>query len=202
MAYSKFTFNRVREELGIIDKYVSLFPKITPLAPSEWLETTLKMGKNVAFFSEKSRSEGIIFPILVELQNRNEGRFSIYSGADLEADSQKELTGECDFIMGYGEQKYDLDAPIFCMIEAKDQDLKKAIPQCIAQMEGARIFNEKYGEKKEIVFGCVTTGSEWLFMQLKEQIVWIDTERYYLKNISEILGILQSIIDFYPENKT
>jgi hypothetical protein len=84
------------------------------------------------------------------------------------------------------------------MIEAKDQDLKKAMPQCITQMEGARIFNEKHGKKREVVFGCVTTGSEWLFMQLKEQIVWIDTERYYLKNLPELLGILQNIIDFYP----
>jgi hypothetical protein len=90
MAYSKFTSSRVREELGIMDKYTSLFPQIVPLEPSDWLQTSLKMAKNVAFFSEKSRSEGIIFPILVELQNRNEGHFSIYSGADLEADSLRE----------------------------------------------------------------------------------------------------------------
>jgi hypothetical protein len=200
MAYSKFTFLRVREELGIADKCKWLFPEILALEPSEWLKTTLKMGKNVAFFSEKSRSEAIVFPILVELQNKNEGIFSIYSGADLEADSGKELSGECDFILGYGEQKYDLDVPIFCMIEAKDQDLKKALPQCIAQMEGARIFNQKHGKSIDIIWGCVTTGAEWLFLKLEGKTVFIDTERYYLKNVGELLGIFQFIINFYVKN--
>lgn len=200
MAYSKFTFLRVREELEIADKYQLLFPEILALEPSEWLQTTFKMGKNVAFFSEKSRSEAIVFPILVELQNKNEGIFSIYSGADLEADSGKELSGECDFILGYGEQKYDLDVPIFCMIEAKDQDLKKALPQCIAQMEGARIFNQKHGKSIDIIWGCVTTGAEWLFLKLEQKTVYIDTERYYLKNVGELLGIFQFIINFYVKN--
>ncbi len=197
MAYSKFTFLKVREEPGVEDKYQLLFTEIEPLLPSDWLLTTLKMGKNVAFFSEKSRSEAIVFPILVELQNQNQGRFSIYSGADLDADSQKELNGECDFILGYGEQKYDLDSPIFCMIEAKDQDLKKALPQCIAQMEGARIFNQKHGKNRDEIWGCVTTGSEWLFLKLQNHLVFIDTERYYLKNLGELLGILQYIVNQY-----
>ena len=195
MAYSKFTSSKVREELQIEDKYQLLFTEIALCEPSDWLKMSLKMGKNIAFFSEKSRSEAIIFPILVELQNKNEGRFSIYSGANLEADTQKELTGECDFILGQGEQKYELDAPIFCMIEAKDQDLKKAMPQCIAQMEGAHIYNEKHGKDISVIWGCVTTGAEWLFLKLEGQIVWIDTERYYLKNLPELLGVFQAIMN-------
>ncbi len=195
MAYSKFTFLRIREELGISDKYEALFPDITPFMPSEWLTTTLKMGENIAFFSEKSRSETIVCPILMELQNQNPHTFSIYSGADFEADSQKELTGECDFILGYGEQKYDLDTPIFCMIEAKDQDLKKALPQCMAQMEGARIFNEKHAKPVEVVWGCVTIGSEWLFLKLEKNIVQVDTKRYYLSDLPKLLGVLQYIVN-------
>ncbi len=197
MAYSKFTFLTIREELGINDKYQVLFPEIVSSEPDEWLKIALKMGKNAAFFSEKSRSEAIVFPILMELQRKNPGRLSVYSGAELEADNQKELNGECDFILGYGEQKYDLDTPVFCMIEAKDQDLKRALPQCIAQMEGARIYNQKHGKPIEIVWGCVTTGAEWLFLKLEKNIVYIDSERYYLSDLAKLLGVFQKIVNEY-----
>lgn len=197
MAYSKFTFIRIREELGIEDKYMELFTEIIPNEPNEWLRIALKMGKRAAFFSEKSRSEAIVFPILMELQRQNPNIFSVYSGAELEADNQKDLNGECDFILGYGAQKYDIDTPIFCMIEAKDQDLKRALPQCIAQMEGARIFNQKHGKSIEIIWGCVTTGAEWLFLKLEKNTAYIDTERYYLSDLPKLLGVLQSIVNEY-----
>ncbi len=197
MAYSTFTFSKIREDLGIDDVYQDLFPPIVAQEPEEWLKTVLKMGKKAAFFSEKSRSEAIVFPILMALQDRNGSKFSVYSGAELEADKQKELNGECDFILGYGAQKYDLDTPIFCMIEAKDQDLKRALPQCIAQMEGARIFNEKHGKTFETIWGCVTTGSEWLFLKLENKVAIVDTERYYLSDLGKLLGVLEYIVRFF-----
>jgi len=195
MAYSQFNYERIRKELGITDIPMFLFPQITPITPSEWLVNTLKKGEMIAYFSEKSRSEAVIFPILLEIWERNATRFAIYSGPDLEGDSQKGLSGECDFILGKGYQKLDLDAPLFCMIEAKDQDMKKAIPQCIAQMEGARLFNEKAGNNIPVIWGCVTTGEIWLFMKLEEKNAFIDTHRYQSTNLSEVLGIFQMILN-------
>jgi hypothetical protein len=194
MAYSQFTYDKIRKELGIQDIPQLLFTDIHPILPSNWLIETLKKGESMAYFSEKSRSEAVIFPILLEVWERNQTQFSIYSGPDLEVDTKRGLSGECDFILGRGYQKIDLDAPLFCMIEAKDQDMKKAIPQCIAQMEAARIFNEQRDTNIPTMWGCVTTGEVWLFLKLVEKTVYIDTHRYQSANLSEILGVMQAIL--------
>lgn len=195
MAYSQFTYEKIRKELGIQDVPQRLFEELMPIEPSDWLKSTLKKGEMLAYFSEKSRSEAVIFPILLEIWERNAAKFAIYSGPDLEVDIPRGLSGECDFILGKGYQKIDLDSPLFCMIEAKDQDMKKAIPQCIAQMEAARLFNERQGNNIPIVWGCVTTGEIWLFMKLAQSIAYIDTHRYQSERLPEVLGILQAILD-------
>lgn len=195
MPYSSFTFQKLRNELGIQDHTLRLFPEVKPISPDDFLVTTLATVEDLAFFSEKSRSECIVLPILVAIWRLNNKRFSIYSGPDLDADSSKGLSGECDFVFSKGEQKIELDIPLFCMVEAKDQDLKRAIPQCIAQMEGARVFNEKRGNEIATIWGCATTGAEWLFMKLEKQVAYIDTKRYYLAKLDELLGVLQIIVD-------
>jgi hypothetical protein len=195
MAYSYFTFQKIRNELGIKDHSVRLFTDIPQIQPDDFLLKTLTEAEELAFFSEKSRSECIVLPILVSIWKRNNKRFAIYSGPDLEADNSLGLSGECDFILSKGEQKMDLDSPLFCMVEAKDQDLKRAIPQCIAQMYGAQIFNESRGNNIPIIWGCATTGAEWLFLKLDKKEAFIDTKRYYLAKLADVLGIFQQIID-------
>ncbi len=194
MAFSQFTYEKVQDELGIKIHFTQLFTDISPLAPTKWLVQTLAMNTKLAFFSEKSRSEAIIFPILVDIWEQKKQSFAIYSGPDFEADKEKGLTGECDFVLGKGEQGLTLDSPLLCMIEAKDQDMKKAIPQGIAQMEGAKIFNEKHNKNIPIIWGCVTTGELWLFMKLQDKKVLIDTKRYFMGELQEILGVLQLIL--------
>ncbi|MFN0201986.1 MAG: hypothetical protein ACKVTZ_10725, partial [Bacteroidia bacterium] len=165
-----------------------------PINPSEWLKETLIEGEEIAFFSEKARSEALIFPILMEIRKLNQRQIAIYSGADLQGDVTLGLNGECDFILSKGEQKEEIDIPLFCMIEAKDQDIKRAIPQCIAQMRGAQLFNEKHKKITPRMWGCVTTGTEWLFLKLEEKVAYIDKKRYYSNKIEEVLGIFQAII--------
>lgn len=197
MAYSQFSFQKIRDELGIEDIQTRLFSEISQIEPSAWLIETLTEEEELAYFSEKSRSEAVVFPILVEMWKRNKKQFSIYSGPDLDGDSSKGLSGECDFILSKGQQKVELDSPLFCMVEAKDQDLKKAIPQCIAQMEGARLYNEKHKKNISVIWGCVTTGEIWQFLKLENQTAYVDIKRYQLVELPVILGILQTIIDFY-----
>ena len=45
-----------------------------------------------------------------------------------------------------------------------------------------------------MIFGTVTSGYEWIFMKLENQQVTIDTERYTIKDLENLLGILQTII--------
>ncbi len=203
MAYSQFSYKKVRNELGIENTRTILFEKIKRIQPSDWLEKTLIYAEDIALFSEKSRSEGIVFPILVELKQLNQDILSIYSGAIINADEAHGLNGECDFIFSSGKQDFEIRTPLFCMIEAEDNDIEKNIPQCTAQMEGARIYNQNEGKNIQIIYGCVTTGTEWQFLKLENKTCWIDRNRYYINDLGSLLGVLQAIVDFYiPQIKT
>ncbi len=199
MPYSKFTYKSVRSELGISNKQIALFPNFSPVQPSEMLLSFLKRNRKYALYSEKARSEGIVFPFLAEICQNNGQKISLYSGAILNGDDSKGLNGECDFILSKGEQDFELEAPLFCMIEAEDNDIEKNIPQCIAQMQGAYIYNEREGKTFPFMYGCVTTGMEWQFLKLENNICYLDEERYFLDKPENILGVLQAIIDIFEE---
>jgi hypothetical protein len=195
MAYSKFSYKTIRQNLKIQEEYALLFDKVMPITPQDWLLSLLEKAKRIALFSEKSRSEGIVFPILLYLEEHNQFSFSLYSGAVLVADESKGLNGECDFILSAGKQSLAIDTPLFCMIEAEDNDIERNIPQCIAQMEGARIYNQNEGKNTEIMYGCVTTGTEWQFLKLENQTCFIDDKRYYINELPTLLGVLQQIVE-------
>ncbi|MEY4902271.1 MAG: hypothetical protein RLZZ292_86 [Bacteroidota bacterium] len=197
MAYSQFNYKRVKNELGIHNKYKLLFENANVIEPSEWLKESLKTAGRISLYSEKARSEGIVFPILIEIAKHNNYMISVYSGPILNADEKRGLNGECDFILSRGEQDFDLDTPLFCMIEAEDNDIEKNIPQCIAQMEGAKVYNQNEGRDLPCIYGCVTTGTEWQLLQLDGSTCWIDTKRYYINQLPELLGVLQAIVSAY-----
>jgi hypothetical protein len=200
MAYSQFNYKRTRSELGISEENVIFFTEITAIQPTDTLLNTLQRAKMIALFSEKARSEGIVLPILLEIHELNKNRFSVYSGAVLNADDSRQLNGECDFILSSGKQSFEIETPLFCLIEAEDHDIEKNIPQCIAQMEGARVYNEKEGKFLEVIFGCVTTGTEWQFLKLVGKTCLIDETRYYINDLPTLLGVLQNIIDIQTTN--
>src|SRR5262249_10027719 len=55
------------------------------------------------------------------------------------------------------------------------------------------IFNEQEGKPREVVHGCVTSGSIWRFLRLRGKHLQIDVTERYLRQAAEILGILDSI---------
>jgi hypothetical protein len=63
-------------------------------------------------------------------------------------------------------------------------------------MVGAKLFNEKKGVQIPYIYGCVTTGNEWLFLKLTDTIL-IDTEIFYLNDLPRLLGIFEEIITDY-----
>jgi hypothetical protein len=195
MAYSKFTLVSVKKQFGLIDKTIDLFKDTKPVEPSSWLLESLQRAKSLAYFSEKSRSEAIVMPILIELKTISKRPFAIYSGAVLDVDKKQGLNGEVDFILGYSTQNYEVEAPIFCMVEAKDNDIEIGIGQCVAQMIATRILNEKEGYSNEKIYGCVTTGEDWQFLKLDENTILFEQNRYYLRNLEEILGVFCQIIE-------
>jgi hypothetical protein len=61
-------------------------------------------------------------------------------------------------------------------------------------MIAARIFNQREGNDISTIYGTVTTGTNWKFLKLINQVVEIDLTDYYINNIGKILGILSSIV--------
>ena len=196
MAYTDFTLSDLDEKFGVKNerKQLQFFSK--PVIPTERLQIELEESTEMPIKSEKARSEWIVVPILKELRTRNSKFFTIYSGDTLVGDKEAGLQGECDFILSKDTKSYEISIPIFQIVEAKRNDLDEGIKQCCAQLVGARKYNERKGIITEKLYGCTTTGDVWQFIEYSDKL-YIDDKKYYLGEISELLGVFQSIIDYY-----
>lgn len=206
MAYSNFTKDELKKKFGVKIKDAALFDnnKIKKIEPSSWLIETLTRLQKIGFATEKERSERLVTPVLAELHQNNEWSFKIYSGQTMNADENAGLNGECDFLLAYGDVSSVLETPIFTITEAKRHDIELGIIQCSAQLIGAKIFNEKENYDSPLLFGCSTTGVEWRFVRYENNTIYWDQITYALRNLPELLGVLQYIIDetrFYLDKK-
>lgn len=198
MAYSNFTLRQVKRQFGLTEQRESLFPGAAPVLPGSWLLETLSLTRDSALISEKERSEMLVVPVLIELRRQNSTAIGLYSGAFLDVDAAQGLNGDgwplpCDFILTRGTQNYTLDTPIFCVVEAKKNDVEGAFGQCVAQLIGARFYNEQDGKATPELYGCVTTGLEWKFLHLSGSIIRIDLDFYFINELPQSLGALTLI---------
>jgi hypothetical protein len=86
-------------------------------------------------------------------------------------------------------------APVFCITEAKKQDLEQGTIQASAQLLEARKLNEQEGNDIETLYGCVTTGVEWRFLTHRGHEIGIDEKRYLISDPARLLGVLQAIVN-------
>lgn len=197
MAYSDFkTLAQIEKTFGIKSRLVEMFASIAPLEPSEKLQADLLEARGFPIKSEKARSEWLVVPILKELRRRNDNFFTIYSGDSLNVDEARGLKGECDFIIARDTGSLEVSAPLLQIVEAKKNDMDIGLPQCAAQMLGSKIFNQQNDAPLDAIYGCVTTGDDWLFLKLEDELL-VDTRKYYLGTLGELLGVFQHIIDLF-----
>jgi hypothetical protein len=193
MSYSDFkTLDKAINDLNLtLEESHNLFAQITPVKPSqrlkETLEETLELATNIS--TEKARSELIITPILLEVRRLFQGKVGYFSGTSFNVDESRGLNGVCDFILTQSENQLLITAPVITLVEAKDNDIKFGLGQCVAEMVAAQIFNERKG-KSQTIYGVVTTGTLWKFLTLEAQILKIDRTEYFIAQLEEILGIL------------
>jgi hypothetical protein len=195
VTYRDFTLESVESAFGLTIQPGELFPGLCPVAVSPWLQETLKRGRDVAaLVSEKARSEILVVPVLLAVQEFATTDLSLFSGQRLDVDPEHGLVGECDYILALAPRVPRLRAPLVAVLEAKKGDVEAGLGQCVAQMVGLRLFNERSGEPVRPVYGCVTTGEDWQFLCLHEASVWIDANRLYINNVAAILAVLRAII--------
>lgn len=197
MSFADFTFPQVQQALGLtLDEadLASAFPAV-PLR--EDFVTTLTDGAAIALAinTEKAKSEFIIAPVLLELRRLLGGAVGLFSGVALDVDPGKGLTGVCDFILTKATRQFILSTPLVTVVEAKNDNLRNGLGQCIAEMYAAALYNQQEGGTIEAVWGVVTTGSAWKFLRLENTTVTLDVKEYYIDNIGKILGVLQHVVE-------
>ncbi|MBD2443262.1 hypothetical protein H6G25_08645 [Dolichospermum sp. FACHB-1091] len=193
MSYSDFTLRKVKQTFGINTVENKKFlPEIQPIAASATLTDFLaeSLPLAIATGSEKARSELIISPVLLEVRKILQRKISLFSGTDFTVDSALGLNGVCDFVLSRSTEQLEVEAPAVMIVEAKKSDLNPGIGQCIAEMIAAQKFNEINNQPIPTIYGSVTNGTVWRFLQLTEQTVTIDFTDYPLPPVDVILGIL------------
>jgi len=193
MSYSEFTFQGLRDKLSLhLMQDTSLFAHVEAVAISEYLQTTLQ--ENVALAlninTEKARSEMIIAPILIEIRKILKKRVSLFSGVEFQVDTALGLTGVCDYIISKSTNQVYVSAPAVIIVEAKNENIKAGMPQCIAAMYAAKIYNEREHNEVEGILGIVTTGSNWKFLTLEDTHILIDYDEYLIDQAGKILAII------------
>ncbi|NES89465.1 MAG: hypothetical protein F6K13_09735, partial [Okeania sp. SIO2B9] len=83
---------------------------------------------------------------------------------------------------------------IVTLVEAKNDNIKSGFDKCIAEMVAAQIFNQNKGNDIRKIYGAITTGTAWQFLELEAQTLVLDLEEYSIKNLPQILGILTSFV--------
>ena len=199
MAYSNFTLNDIEKRLGVEIKSVfGLFESVESVPITPHLAETLRenVPLAIAVSTEKARSELIVSPMLVELRKTLNREICVFSGIEFNVDFEKGLNGVCDFLVSQSSQQLLVHAPIISLVEAKNDNIKSGLPQCIAEMVAARIFNEREQSTVETIFGVVTTGTMWSFLKLEGENVLIDINEYPIEHADQIFGILLSMINY------
>ncbi len=197
MSYSDFTLKKVKQELGItILEESDLFSELEGIEISDYLSTTLKYNVPLAMAlgTEKARSELVIANVLLEVRKKLHNQVSFFSGIHLEVDKKKSLTGFCDFILSQSSEQFYMSCPIVMVVEAKNESITSGLGQCIAEMYASSLFNDKEGAHLPVIYGVVTTGSTWKFLQYENGKAYIDLPEYYIADVNKIMGILVSMV--------
>jgi hypothetical protein len=201
VSYSEFSIEEVKERFQLrIAETEEYFAAISPVEVSDFLKRMLSenIPLAVAISTEKARSELIIVPVLMETRRQVERRVSLFSGVEFTVDQSLGLNGICDYLLSLSPEQLTIEAPVVAVVEAKNDNIKSGLGQCMAEMVAARLFNQRKGRDLPRVFGVVTTGSLWRFLLLEGDLVSLDLRDYPISELGRVIGILVSMVR--PQN--
>jgi len=200
MNYNKFSFDRIKRRFNLNEVQKDLFEGITPIEPSDWLKQTMEITADLPIKTEKARTEFILMPILLELRKRTNRMFTIYSGEYFNVEPREGLAGPSDIILSMGAESYSISSPVMSIVQAYKNNLDLGLGKCVAQMIAADIFNEREDNQITTIYGCVTTGEQWLFLRLEGDTIQIHPHRFFLNELTDIIGMFQSMLDNCKED--
>jgi hypothetical protein len=196
-SYSDFTPEHLNEMFGIKTEYANLNLVEAPFTLPPWLaEMIFEYSDGLPKGNEKIKSEIYISPVLLAFYKANKARFKYFSGYTFDVDVKNALKGRCDYLLSMSASVY-IDAPIFGIFEAKDDNIERWYGQCGAEMYAAQLFNAQRGNAISTIHGAVSNGQTWQFLRLEQNRLWIDKRYYAIENLQSLLGTLQGILEFY-----
>lgn len=122
MSYSQFeTLEQSIDAFNLSILEACFFPAdLRPVTPSVMLTTFLKRSiPIVSAASEKARSEGIIYPILLEVRELLHDQVTLFSGREFSFDATIGLNGIVDFLLCRSTSILIPQAPAVMLVEAK-----------------------------------------------------------------------------------
>ncbi len=193
MAFRDFTFPDVCHKLGLTQRQASLYPDVPPLDPGRDFLSRMTLGAKLglAINTEKARSEFMIAPVLAELYRHLNARFALFSGVEFNVDPARGLNGFCDFLFTRSPYQFDVTAPVIAIAEAKNDNIRNGLGQCVAEMVAAREFNAD----GTVIHGVVTTGTSWKFLRLAGSDLTLDDREYLVIESPAILGVLAHLLE-------
>ncbi len=167
-------------------------PAIETMDPSPVLSGYLQESLPIVATSrsEKARSAGIIYPMLLDVRRQLDRRVGLVSGEEFNVDESVGLNGICDFLMTRSATVLEIETPAIVIVEAKKTELKTGFGQCIAQMVAAQRFNQAKKTPIPTIYGSVSNGMQWQFLNLVQSTLTIDLNVYPLQPVKRILGYL------------
>ena len=196
VSFNDFSIGKVLTQFHLqLDETGDFFAGAASAAVSSLLRETLKenVPLGLAMGTEKARSEFIIAPVLSEVRRQLANAISLFSGIELNVDSDQGLRGECDFLLCQSPHQLVLEAPVVSVVEAKKENIPRGVGQCLAEMVAARIFNQQQHREVATIYGVVTTGSIWKFLRIVDSTAYIDVTEYYINDVERIVGIIVSM---------
>lgn len=201
MSYKNFNLDRLRRAFGLsLNVEQDMFGSLREIAVNPALRLTLDENVPLArdVDTEKVRSELILAPVLLEVRRLAGRQIGFFSGIEFNVAEEKGLTGYCDFILSRSPLQLVMSAPAVTIVEAKNDNIKEGLGQCGAEMVAARIFNERDGEGLTTIHGAVTTGTNWRFLKLDGDVLYVDRPEYPLEPVGKILAILLHCVGHNP----
>jgi hypothetical protein len=198
-SYADFTLTKAEAVFGLLTQGGTLFPDLSPLPVPEWLREMLNRAQRLTTLgNRKACAEFVVGPILMAACELSASPVSICSGQPLNVDPARGLLGKCDFLLTRTPPLRRMRAPCLIVTVARNVDMDASLGPCVAQMVGARLFNERSGRKQTKVYGAVTTGETWLFLRLEGKTVTLDRVRLSFDNLRSILAVLHGMLTDSP----
>ncbi|RFP52716.1 MAG: hypothetical protein BJG00_017880 [Limnothrix sp. CACIAM 69d] len=193
MAYNTFTLNSVKDQFKLKIKDAPFCETLPSAEPSPEMASILAEWFPVAQAArtEKALSELLVSPILLEARKLANRQVQLFSGEEFEVDRDRGLNGFCDFLFSRSDSRLTIDAPVLMIVEAKRGELESGLGQCVAEMVAAQIYNQQQEQPISVIYGSVTSGKLWQFLQLEANTVTVDLTTYPAMPVQKVLGILK-----------